>query len=234
MIYQSSFENNCIIATTIDDAWRIAISLCVRNGYHQVIEGSISKDKGGSYIGQTRKQLEDVKITIKYPYIRPLAPITPVDVPPPTSDEKIVNYFINYLMDDQHLLPNEEYRYATWIIPQLQTIIEKLRISNGNTNQATITIGDSNSVRLKDPPCLKLISFKVVNMKLNMSVFFRSWDLMAGFPENIGGLQLLKEFVLQSLHYNLSIIDGSIICYSDGLHLYDHFWDLADKLTIKG
>jgi thymidylate synthase len=104
-----------------------------------------------------------------------------------------------------------------------------LNESNGNTNQASITVGDTEVCQLSDPPCLRNISFKVVDGQLQMSVYFRSWDLYAGLPENLGGLQLLKEYVLS--HLLFPVIDGPLIAYSDGLHLYSQYFDCADTLN---
>ena len=223
---------NYIKEYSINDAWRSVMWLCLKKGYDYKVEA-------GSYVGQIRKQLPYVCIRIKEPWKRPLAPIVPPNVPAPTSDDKIGDYFANYLMDDA-LAKNEQYRYSSFIVPQIETVIKKLIDSNGNTNQATISIGDKESIKLSDPPCLRLIDFKVVNGKLNMSVFFRSWDLVAGLPENLGGLQLLKEYVLNSLtdsnipplNYIKNLNDGELICYSSGLHIYEQYNEIAKMLNI--
>jgi len=214
---------NLIRGFTIDQVWREAITKCYHTGYKYVIEK-------GSYEGETRIQFPAVAIEIIKPWIRPLAPILPPTLPPVTTDEKIEEYFMKYLMNPT-LAINEEYKYASWIVPQLPDVIKMLQDSHGNTNQATITVGDSFCTKMKDPPCLKLISFKVVELRLQMSVFFRSWDLVAGLPQNLGGLQLLKEYVLS--HLDL-IIDGQIYAYSDGLHLYYPLYKaVVDQLIIK-
>ena len=215
-------EANYIECFSLNDAWREVMWACVLNGYDYVV-------KGGSYVGQIRKQLSNVSIKIKEPWIRPLSPYTPPPYPPPTSDEKIEKYFLDYIISEE-VHGNEDYTYGSFISPQIQRAIKLLKETNGNTNQACISIGDRNSIFLNDPPCLRTIAFKVVNNKLNMSVFFRSWDLYAGFPENLGGLQLLKEFVLSQVELDIS--DGCIFAYSDGLHLYDQYFDLVNVLNI--
>jgi len=218
-------EFNCARAATIDTAWREVMWLCVKNGYDFLV-------KGGSYVGQIRKQLEDVKIVIDKPGIRPLAPILPPGIPPPTSDEKIEEYFLRYIIGSEKR-DNEVYTYGEFISKQLDRIIDLLITSNGNTNQATISIGDVETTFLDDPPCLRSISFKVVHGKLNMTVYFRSWDLYAGLPENLGGLQRLKESVLEWLQMaGIQVEDGKIIAFSDGLHLYDQYFQIVDTLNI--
>lgn len=217
---------NFVQGSTIQDAWREVMWLCVKNGWDFVV-------KGGSYVGQIRKQLPFVSVVIDQPYIRPLAPIMPPSIPGPTDESKIETYFTRYIMSSQKD-QNEEYTYGEFIMGQLDRIIELLIESKGNTNQATICIGDVSTTFLPDPPCLRHISFKIVEGKLNMSVYFRSWDLYAGFPENLGGLQLLKEYVLNELiHVGwMKVEDGKLIAFSDGLHLYEMYFDIVDCLNV--
>ena len=187
--------------------------------------------KWGSYVGQIRKQLPFVTIIIDNPGLRPLSPIMPPNIPGPTNEEKIEKYFTRYLMSEQKD-PNEEYTYGEFIWEQIDKIIWLLQESHGNTNQATICIGNPKTIYLSDPPCLRHVSFKVVEGRLNMSVYFRSWDLYAGLPENLGGLQLLKEYVLANIEDSFPVVDGKIIAFSDGLHIYSQYFDIVDCLNI--
>ena len=218
-----NFETNYVDAYTINDAWREVMLLCVKNGYDYLIES-------GSYTGQVRRQLPNVTIIIRAPGTRPLAPILPPAIPPPTDEDKVYAYFAKYIAEDV-LEPNEEYTYGSFIKPQLPKIIEFLNRSHGNTNQACICVGDKNSPYLDHAPCLRTIDFKVYDGKLTMNVYFRSWDLFAGMPENLGGLQLLKEYVLGEMEFPVE--DGKIIAFSPGLHLYDQYFDLVDVLCTE-
>jgi thymidylate synthase len=217
------FENNIVAGRTIEDVWRDAMWCTIKKGYDYIVEV-------GSYKGQIRRQLPYIVIKIEEPWSKPLAVKIPENLgfSSPTSEDKIYNYFANYLMSD--VKPdNTEYTYGQYIFDQIDQVINKLINSNGNTNQATITIGDNKSIYLKDPPCLKIIDFKVVDGKLNMNVYFRSWDLFVGLPENLGGLQLLKEYVLSFLD---GIEDGEIIAYSSGVHIYEMYFDLVNMLNV--
>lgn len=209
-------------AASIGEAWRDVMWLCVKRGWDFVV-------KGGSYVGQVRKQLSHVTIVITQPWMRPLSPIMPPGLPGPTNDEKIEDYFERYILSDRKE-ENEVYTYGSFIVKQLDRIIDIINQAKGNTNQACIAIGDADTTFLSDPPCLRLCSFKVVNGRLEMSLFFRSWDLYAGFPENLGGLQLLKEYVLA--HLDFPCEDGALIAYSDGLHIYDQYFDLVNMLNV--
>jgi len=65
-------------------------------------------------------------------------------------------------------------------------------------------------------------------------VFFRSWDLICGFPENLSGIQLLKEYVLDIVNEQLveddKLIDYEMYAYSDGLHIYSQYFDIVKSL----
>ncbi len=217
------FSKNVVVAKNINDAWRDTMWCCIRNGYRYVVNE-------GSCIGQCRHQLENLMVIIEEPWQRPLAVIVPEQVgfTSPTSEEKIEEYFYNFLVSDKKP-ENTVYTYGEFISKQMDRAINSLSVSEGNTNQAVIQIGDSSSIYLSDPPCLRIIDFKVVNGCLNMSVYFRSWDLFAAFPENIGGLQLLKEYMLI---YLPQFKDGKIIAYSAGCHLYEMYFPLVNSLNI--
>ena len=217
-----NFESNHVVAPTIDSLWRESMSLCIINGLDFLI-------KGGSYVGQIRKQLPYFTGVITEPWTRPLSPITPPSIPSPTSEEKVAKYFMKYIIGYE-VEENEVYTYGSFIVQQLDKVIELLNNSQGNTNQATICIGDVSTTFLSDPPCLRSISFKKVDGKLTMCVYFRSWDLYAGLPENLGGLQLLKEFVMANLTFPID--DGPIIAFSDGLHLYEQYFSLVNCLNV--
>jgi len=58
-------------------------------------------------------------------------------------------------------------------------------------------------------------------------LYFRSWDLWAGFPSNLAGIQLLKEYMAKEI----GVEDGEMIASSKGMHLYDYCWDLAMART---
>ena len=112
------------------------------------------------------------------------------------------------------------------------------------TNQATMEIGQPSDIILHDPPCLRIVDTRVRRdgdaYKLHFYLYFRSWDLWGGFPSNLAGLQLMKEYVVSRLNDELQksgsqkqIEDGEIIATSKGLHLYNYVWELAELRTQK-
>lgn len=96
-----------------------------------------------------------------------------------------------------------------------------------NTNQAFMAVGDSQSISLPDPPCLRGIDTRIRDNRLHFVVYFRSWDLWAGFPSNLAAIQLLKEYMSSEI----GVDDGEIIAMSKGMHLYDYSWELAEITT---
>lgn len=204
-----------ITAKNLDDAWYQIIQACYLEGIEYTIQrGSFEKCK--------RKQLEAVAIEIQFPYVRPLIPLMPEGsgLPSPCDIDYVESY-LAYLMEDD-VKCNESYTYGTSCKKQLPYIIDMLK-NTPHTNQACITVGTPDSIKLSDPECLRLITFKLINGKLNMSVVYRSWDAYCGVPANLAGLQLFKEYVCQEV----GCIDGKIFAFSDGLHLYDYHYDLV-------
>lgn len=207
----------------------------------------------GSYVGQKRIEFDYVTVQIDHPGARPLIPDIPagLGIPAPVeSMEYVEQYFARYLMDPE-LEKNETYKYSTWIAPGVERVIEQLRGAPGN-NQAAISVGgwcpdpepsddeygnttdfhetlDTDNfidpgTGQRDPACLRVVDFRLdQNNKLHMVVYFRSWDLWGGFPANLAGLQLLKEYVAQQIGAE----DGKIIAGSKGLHIYDHCIEVA-------
>ncbi|MFH1639540.1 MAG: thymidylate synthase, partial [Chloroflexota bacterium] len=94
-------------------------------------------------------------------------------------------------------------------------------------NQAFMAVGDAKSISLPDPPCLRGIDTRIRHGSLHFIVYFRSWDLWAGFPSNLAAIQLLKEYMASEI----GVEDGEIIAMSKGLHLYDYSWELAKTVV---
>lgn len=210
-----------IEATTLPDAWFQLIDQTIQHGKKFMVQR-------GSYENQsTRLQLDFVTARIKFPGTRSLIPEIPpgLNIPTPTDMEYVENQYLPYLMEDS-IQQNEEYSYGTDIKPQLQPVIDMLRDTPG-TNQACMNIGRAESILLPDPQCLRILSFKVIENKLNCTVFFRSNDLFNAWSANLAGIQLLKEYIAMMSEKE----DGEIFYVSDGLHLYDFSEDLA-KLRV--
>ncbi len=168
--------------------------------------------------------------------------------------------------DDKEAEKLTEYKYSSWIvgIPE-DELIEKKGIPRGTrlnqlewvanhfankgygNNHGYITIGCAESLQRYDWPykdetdrgtseCLRGLDFKIRDNKLNLACIFRSWDLIAGLPENLGGLAILMETAADWVNMvkpdNLPEVKPErLYGSSHGLHIYEDGLDLA-KLIV--
>jgi thymidylate synthase len=201
-------------ARDLSEAWFLCLQKTLSDGYEYRIDR-------GSYAGQKRKELDLVVVQVSYPATRPLIPDVPQGVPPPSTMEYVESY-LPYLIT-AHRKEGEQYTYGQYLEKQITEVIRMYREDGYNTNQAFMAVGDAQSIYLADPPCLRMIDTRVREGRLNFVVYFRSWDLWAGFPSNLAAIQLLKEYVAGEV----GVEDGELIAMSKGLHLYEYSWDLA-------
>ena len=211
-----------IEARDLPDAW----FQCV---YNILEKGRTYQIDRGSYEGQKRLEFDYVTVHIKFPGTRPLLPDIPpaLGIPNPVADDYLDQY-LPYLMTSEKK-EGEEYTYGEYLEPQISEVIRMYREDGHGTNQAYMTIGNPETIYLSDPPCLRGIDTRIKENRLHFAVYFRSWDLWNGFPANLGAIQLLKEYMAESI----GVGDGEVIAASKGLHLYDYIWELAKLRTMK-
>lgn len=211
-----------IKARDLPDAWFQCVYQILDTGRTYTIDR-------GSYEGQKRIEFDYITVHIKYPGKRPLLPDIPpaLGIPNPVDNDYLDQY-LPYLMTSIKK-EGEEYTYGEYLEPQIKEIIRMYREDGHGTNQAYMTVGNPKTLYLSDPPCLRGIDTRIKDNKLHFVVYFRSWDLWNGFPANLGAIQLLKEYMAESI----GVEDGQIIAASKGLHLYDYIWELAKLRTMK-
>jgi len=227
-----------IEARDLPDAWFQCVYELLEKGREYVIDH-------GSYVGQKRLEFDYVTIHVRYPGVRPMIPDIPaaLGIPNPVEEGYIESY-LPYLMTPEKQ-PNEDYTYGErlsgWrpgsgdrdggaVVNQIDAVIEMYKEKGFGTNQAAMSISIPSDIELNDPPCLRHVDTRVKDGKLHFMVYFRSWDLWNGLPANLGGLQLLKEYMASEI----GVEDGQIIAASKGLHLYDYVWELAQLRTMRG
>jgi len=198
---------------TIGEAWLMVSQACLATGRTYTIER-------GSMVGHQRKQLDFLAFAIMHPETRPLG--IEYRGQGISTDEGIQLYFTDYLISPE-VAKNEAYTYGSRIEPFLSIVAEILK-TTPSTNQAIIEVGRPEDILLDDPPCLRLLSWKVIPIGLQLTTFWRSWDVYAALPVNLGGLQLLNETVAEWV----GLEPGPLVCYSDGAHVYDYCWGLID------
>lgn len=238
-----------IEATTLNDAWFQLVWNIYDYGRREVVER-------GSYEGDTRLEFDWVVCRIKYPGVRPLAIQMPESstVPPPNDEETIEDYFVEYLMGGE-TAEDEDYTYGERLVNylnmelepykttnfvkterfnQVEHVIETYRTHGYRNNQMILTIGEPGDLKLGDPPCLRHIDTRIQKEKdgkyyLHFYPYFRSNDLWNGWPTNLGGIQLLKEYMAALI----DVEDGEIIYSSKGLHLYGHMLEVAEMRMCR-
>jgi thymidylate synthase len=228
----------------LDDAWFQCLSRILECGH-------VYKITRGSYEGQKRLEFDFVVIRIKNP-AHQIIPIMPEGsgIPAPTSMDYI-NGYLSYLLTGQKT-ETEDYTYGERLVDakiriketiggkemvkempldvnQVEEVIKIYKNQGHGTNQAVMEIGMPSDIKLNDPPCLRLIDTRIRYGKLHFFPYFRSWDLWGGFPSNLGGLELVKQYMAEEI----GVENGEIIASSKGLHLYDYSWDLAKQRTGK-
>jgi thymidylate synthase len=133
----------------------------------------------------------------------------------------------NELRDEGIIFYDPEFKREC--INQIELLIWTYKNKGYRNNQMVLQVGCSGDMMLKDPPCLRHIDTRIQDGKLHFYPYFRSWDLYSGFPANLGGIQLLKEYIGSAI----GVDDGEIIATSKGLHIYDYAFDIAKCLRMK-
>lgn len=243
----SSLKPIFIEARDLPDAW----AQCI----FEVLKPNNSRKRKvdkGSFEGKYRLEFDYITIHITHPGVRPLIPDIPhyLGIPNPVEDmEKVEKYFTRYLMSSVKE-GNEQYTYGERMVEaltapinhikdehtyfsgerpetvnQLDEIVKRYKKYGYGNNQLVLQVSQPADIMLDDPPCLRHIDTRVEDGKLHFILYFRSWDLWAGLPENLGGIQLMKEYMSNEL----GLEDGEMICSSKGLHLYGYTWEIAGK-----
>lgn len=119
--------------------------------------------------------------------------------------------------------------YGQWFLNQIELMIWVYKNKGYRNNQMVLQVAHPTDMMLQDPPCLRHIDTRIQNGKLHFYPYFRSWDLWGGFPANLGGIQLLKEYCSGEI----GIEDGDIVATSKGLHIYEYAFELAKTIRMK-
>lgn len=233
-----------IEAFDLDDAWFQCLSAILEKGHVYTITR-------GSYKDQRRLEFDFATVRVRKPSHQ-IIPVIPegMSIPAPTDMDYVQGY-LSYLLTGEKT-NTEDYTYGERLVDpkvkirndtdgkemfkemplgvnQIEEVINMYKRDGHGTNQATMEIGMPSDIKLVDPPCLRIIDTRIRYGKLHFILYFRSWDLWGGFPSNLGGLQLVKQYMAEEI----GVEDGEIIAASKGLHLYEYSWELAKMRTKK-
>lgn len=114
-------------------------------------------------------------------------------------------------------------------LSQVELLIWTYKNKGNRNNQMILQVGQPTDMLLQDPPCLRHIDTRIQDGKLHFYPYFRSWDLFNGFPANLAGIQIMKEYIAAEI----GVDDGEIIAASKGLHVYDYTFDLVKILRMR-
>lgn len=213
-----------------------------------------------------------VDIEILHPETRPL-----LGKYCPNDEKYLMEYFVRYLWGIDSLphwgkQPDEHYTYASRMrepVDQIQMAIDRI-VKNPADRQIRIMIArpedinefaplidgqqildDEGKPAKWEPPCLTYIGFDIdmKEMSINLDVYFRSWDCLAGFPINVAGLQLFNEQIVAEVNQGIRVKNislggivpddlryfktGKIICRSKNLHLHARQIKLLKEREFK-
>jgi len=186
----------------------------------------------GSEITETKKL--NLTLEIAHPETRPL-----VSDKAPCDIRYVQGYALEYLWcGEKH--DEETYTYGSRLNNPVNQIEEAVKryVQEQRDRQVTMVIRlpedikKSLASRRHEPPCLSLIDTEILEGKMHLTCYFRSWDAYAGLPANIAGLQFFNEAFVKEINSrgNLSLETGKLIFHSKNCHIYKRQFNLVKEL----
>jgi len=112
---------------------------------------------------------------------------------------------------------------------QIELLIWTYKNKGFRNNQMVLQVAQPSDMLRQDPPCLRQVDTRIQDGKLNLIVYFRSWDAWNGFPANLAAIQLMGEYIAEEI----GVESGEMIVSSKGLHIYDYVFELAECIRGK-
>ena len=194
-------------------------------------EGDFFEVCYGSERSRTKKL--NLSIEIAKPETRPL-----VDDKAPCDMKYVQWYALKYLWSG--IIEDETYTYGSRLRKPIDQIEEAVKryLEEQADRQITLAVRLPEDImkHVKDqrhePPCLSLIDTEILEERLHLTCYFRSWDAYAGLPANIAGIQLFNEALVSEINRrgNLSVRTGKLIFHSKNCHIYERQFKLVEDL----
>lgn len=89
-------------------------------------------------------------------------------------------------------------------VNQIEYILTKLTVEQNSRRAQAITWIPQDDINRNDCPCLQYIQCKIRNNKLNMTVLFRSNDMLLAAGANMYALVQLQKYILNTLNEQTS------------------------------
>lgn len=190
----------------------------------------------GSEVTLTKKL--NLSIEITNPESRPLiAEQAPCDM-------KYVNsYALQYLWAGVKE-EGETYTYGSRLrepVDQVERLINRY-VEEPNDRQLALIIRQPQDI-LKtidgmkhEPPCLTVIDTELLDNRMHLTCYFRSWDAYAGLPANIAGIQIFNEAIVNEINSRAKTgyATGKLIFHSKNCHIYSRLYDIIEELLKPG
>jgi thymidylate synthase len=188
----------------------------------------------GSEVTETKKL--NLTIEIIHPENRPL-----VSDKAPCDMKYVQWYALTYLWCGEGK-QDEIYTYGSRLREPVDQVEEAIRnyVKEQRDRQVTMVVrlpDDIYKINPKtkekhEPPCLSIIDTEILDNKMHLTCYFRSWDAFAGLPANIAGLQLFNEAFVAEINErgNLDLETGKLIFHSKNCHIYQRQFNLVKEL----
>jgi len=200
-------------------------------------EGDIFKVNYGSETTETKKL--NLTIEINHPENRPL-----VSDKAPCDIKYVQGYALEYLWCGEKQ-EGETYTYGSRLREPVNQVEEAIKryLDEPQDRQVAMVIRlpediyktrkDSKGGKERhEQPCLRIIDTEILEGKMNLTCYFRSWDAYAGLPANIAGLQMFNEAFVAEINSRskLNIETGKLIFHSKNCHIYQRQYKLIEEL----
>lgn len=190
----------------------------------------------GSEVTMTRKLNLSIRIT--NPETRPL-----VAEKAPCDMKYINSYALQYLWAG-FKEEGETYTYASRLrepVDQIQHVIDRYT-EQPQDRQLTMVIRQPEDIfktlagMKHEPPCLTVMDTELLDGKMHLTCYFRSWDAYAGLPANVAGIQVFNEALVSELNAKAgtNYTTGELIFHSKNCHIYSRLNDLVEELIKPG
>ncbi len=201
-----------IRSITIADAWEKFVVACMEKGV---------ETKTGRGLREDALSLLGGQIIVEEPLTEPM--VSDKFVNDRTFCE---NYALEYLLLDNKQ-PDEDYTYGSQIYKknQLNNCIAEMK-KDPHRRDFILEIGEPKLFGVKDPPCLRLIDFRVLENVLHTFFYFRSWDIFKASNANLLGIARLAEYVTKEVG-GLEV--GQLVGFFKDAHIYARDLDYAKK-----
>lgn len=130
-----------------------------------------------------------------------------------------------------HLDKNVSYVGSEAEVDQIQDMIDVLKRDPYSKACVAITwhVHEELMRKHKSSPCLVLMQALIQDEKLNCLVYFRSHDMVQGWPENAYGCAAIQKYIADSV----GIETGELTIISGSAQIYNHYYQQVEEMLRK-